>query len=123
MAGGRPPKYDPETIPDKVAAYIAHCRENTYAPTIDGLAVFLDIARDTIYDWEDKHEEFSYITRKLMTLQGAMLQQNGLVNNYNASITKLMLTKHKGHDRLPFTDKHDLTSDGKPLLIGLADNE
>jgi hypothetical protein len=44
-----------------------------------------------------------------------MLIQNGLKGEYNATITKLMLTKHKGEDGQPYSDKSDITSGGQPI--------
>ena len=43
--------------------------------------------------------------------QASQLIQNGLVNNYNATITKLMLTKHGYRDK----QEVDHTTDGKPI--------
>ena len=75
MAGGRPTDYDAEEIANGVAAYIASAKSQNYLPTIEGLAVHLCVARQTLYDWanpksERFHEEFSYIFEQLKAAQG-----------------------------------------------------
>lgn len=70
-------------------------------PNIGGLAVYLDIARDTIYDWKKKHPDFSYIVEKILAEQENRLVNGGISGDYNATISKVMMTKHgyrEGHD-------------------------
>jgi hypothetical protein len=99
MAFGRPSEYDATKHPAGVAAYVALCKQQNYLPTLEGLAVHLGVARQTLYDWGTAggpryQLEFSDILEQLMAAQASQLVQNGLVNNYNPTITKLMLTKH-----------------------------
>jgi len=96
---GRPTEYEPGTVAKEVERYISFCKEQAYLPTVEGLAVHLCVARSTIYKWADDHEEFSDILEQLLAAQASQLIQNGLVNNYNATITKLMLTKHGYRDK------------------------
>jgi hypothetical protein len=51
----------------------------------------------------------------MLSLQASQLIQNGLVDVYNSTITKLLLTKHRGADSQPYKDKSDVTTDDKPL--------
>lgn len=113
----RPTEYDTVTIAEGVSHYISAAKEQNYLPTVEGLAVHLCVARQTLYDWSNPqsdrfHEEFSDIFEQLKAAQASQLIQNGLINNYNSTITKLMLTKHG------YKDKADLTSDEKPLKLG-----
>ncbi len=114
---GRPPKYNKVKASQGVKEYIEHCHTHNYLPTCEGLAVHLEISRQTIYQWRQDHEEFSYIVEQMLAAQAAQLIQNSLVGNYTASIAKLLLTKHKGHDDKPYIEKQDITSDGKRILI------
>lgn len=122
---GRPSEYDPIRIPQLVAEYVSLCKQSNYLPTLEGLAVHLSISRQTIYEWcrqggDYFHEEFSDIVEQLMAAQASQLQQNGLVNNYNASITKLLLTKHKHPlDQSSYTDKQEIdhTTKGEKLTV------
>lgn len=112
---GRPPKYDNNSAIREVAAYINDCKKNNYLPTCEGLAVHLEISRQTVYQWRKDHDDFSYIVEQMLAGQAAQLIQNGLVGHYNSTITKLLLTKHRGADNLPYKDKSDVTTDDKPL--------
>jgi hypothetical protein len=121
MAAGRPSPYDASKVAKEVTKYIAECKGNQYLPTIEGLAVHLCVARSTLYLWAAEHPEFSDIFEQLKAVQASMLIQNGLKGEYNATITKLMLTKHD------YVERQDVTSDNKaiaPVLVRfLGDDE
>jgi hypothetical protein len=63
-------------------------------PTIAGLAVFLDVDRKTIYNWIESNKRFFHIAERLMSIQEKKLLTGGLLNKYNSTTVKLMLTKH-----------------------------
>ena len=79
-------------------------------PTIEGLAVHLQISRDTVYAWKEAHKEFSYIIEELQSIQADRLLNSGLSGDYNPTIAKVLLTKHG------YVDKQDITSDGKAIV-------
>jgi len=83
---------------------------NVKLPTIEGLSVYLGVARDTLYEWATKHEEFSDTLDSLRAEQADKLINNGLSGNYNSTIAKLMLSSNHG-----MREKSDVTSDGKGL--------
>lgn len=119
---GRPPEYNATKAAKAVEKYIKHCQANNFLPKIEGLAVSMGIARATLYDWIDPksdryHEEFSDIIELMLAGQADQLLQNGLVGNYNARLVGLMLSKHIAHDRRPYIETKDVTSDGKRILI------
>jgi hypothetical protein len=101
--------YDAEEVAKDVSKYIKNCKEQFYLPTVEGLAVHLEIARSTVYACAKVFPEFSDILEALLAAQGSQLIQNGVTGEYNSTITKLMLTKHG------YTDKMEVTE--KPLLI------
>lgn len=109
MAGGRPQLYDAKKVPGEVVKYIKDCQKQHYLPTIEGLAVHLKVRRQTLYNWANEHDEFFDILEQLKAAQASQLLQNGLKGEYNATITKLMLTKHD------YIDRQDVTSDNKPV--------
>lgn len=80
-------------------------------PTIEGLAVYLSVHRDTIYEWEKEHKEFSDILAKLRAKQATELINKGLSGDYNSTIAKVLLTKHGYRDSQEVTGK-----DGKDLI-------
>lgn len=116
MVMGRPTEYDADVIAKQVLTYTELCKQQFYLPTIEGLAVHLCVARQTLYDWADKesdhyHSEFADILEQLRAAQASQLIQNGLKGEYNPSITKLMLTKHG------YADRQELTGvDGSKLF-------
>lgn len=63
-------------------------------PSIEGLALHLKISRDTVYDWEKKYPDFSYIIEELRLTQASKLINKGTTGEYNSTITKVLLSKH-----------------------------
>ena len=89
-------------------------------PSIEGLAMVLDLHRDTLYDWaKQKDKGFSDILGRCMQVQAKTLVNNGLNNTFNSAITKLVLGKHGYHDKM----EQDITSSDesmKPTIIQLT---
>jgi hypothetical protein len=96
MTAGRPSNYTPELV----AAAWEYARGGWIAagdpvPTVAGLACEVGISRETCYEWA-KHEdkEFSDILSKIAQQQERNLVRGGLGGDFNAAITKMMMTKH-----------------------------
>ena len=81
-------------------------------PSIAGLACYTSKGRNTIYDYGKQDDEFSNILDGIMRLQESKLLNSGLKGEFNATITKLILTKHG------YTDKQELEHSGN--IAGLA---
>lgn len=139
MPAGRPTEYN-EKILKKAKKYLELCQDEeerqiiglsakgtelyknklkVKLPSIEGLAVYLGVARSTIYEWEKtenedkslKYPEFSDILGKILAEQAQRLINNGLSGDYNSTISKLILTKHG------YSDKQEITgADGKDLI-------
>lgn len=64
--GGRPPKYkSPEELQDRIEDYFTYCKENEVKITTAGLAYHLGFeSRQSLYDY-CKHEEYSYIIKRV----------------------------------------------------------
>ena len=69
-------------------------------PNIAGLACYVGKSRSNIYDYAKHSDEFQYILDGIMKLQESKLLNEGLKGNFNATITKLILTKHGYSDRI-----------------------
>lgn len=98
---GRPSKYSEEMV-DKAKHYLENYEDyQDVIPQLAGLAIALDISRDTLYSWmnDESKQEFSYIAKKVMAAQEKSLFNGGLSGGFNPAITKLMLTKHGYHDK------------------------
>ena len=115
MTAGRRPKYDAKRIGSQISKYLDECRAHLYLPTVEGLAVHMCVGRATIYRWREDHTEFRDILEQILALQASMLIQNRLKGEFNSTITKLMLSKHKGEDGQPYMDKQDISSGGQPI--------
>jgi len=111
--GGRPTKYN-KTIFSETQKYLDSCVDKSYTvvrsqsertksvenrlrvklPTIEGLAFHLHINKTTIHEWRRAHPEFSNLIDELLALQVDRLVNQGLSGDYNATIAKVLLTKH-----------------------------
>lgn len=87
-------------------------------PSIEGLALFIGIHKDTVYEWEKIHPEFSDVINVLRNKQVERLINKGLSGDYNANIAKLLLSKHG------YTEKQQLehsTDPDAPVIFKLDD--
>ena len=107
MTTGRPSKLTDAVI-EQAGRYASteYLTRSEVIPTIEGLAVYLNVSRSTIYKWKGENQEFSYILEDLMARQAKELFSNGLTGDFNPTITKLILTKHGYSDRV----EQDVTS-------------
>ena len=133
MPAGRPTDYSPEIL-EKTIEYLelsedkeeqqlsglsakrtelykTHFKVNL--PTIEGLAYYLKVNRDTIYEWCKVHKEFSDIIEDLKAKQAQELISKGLSGDYNPTIAKVLLSKH-GY-REGFEEDH--TTGGLPIQV------
>ena len=131
-AGGRPTKMTPELM-EKARKYLPTCvdelvkftkqvneekgyeiyenRLKVNLPSIAGFALWLNISRDTVYEWGKEPGEFSDILGKVQAMQEKVLLEKGLSGDYNSTIAKLILAKHGHSDKVV----QDITSGGKPI--------
>ena len=115
---GRPTKYSEEIL-DKAVEYVALffeggiIPEDEVMPSIEGLALYLEISRPTIYDWaaQDDKEEFSYIVEKLRAKQGLILLTGVLTKKLDSSMGKAILSKHGYSEKT----EQDITSKGEAI--------
>lgn len=125
---GRPTEYN-ESILKMATEYIDSCEDELIdrisgqsdsftkyeqklkvkIPTIEGLARYLKIHRDTVYEWEKEHPEFSDILEDLRAKQADRLLNNGLSGDYNPTIAKVLLTKHGYTDKQEIDQKTEIS--------------
>jgi hypothetical protein len=99
----------------KAKKYVAHGYEAHLIPTVQGLATYIGVTRDSIYKWRERKEfpGFNLVLEELQNKQHDLLIINGLLGTYNTKITALMLAKHGYHE------KHDIaleTVTYKPVI-------
>jgi hypothetical protein len=132
MPAGRPPKYNKGYV-TKTKKYLSKCvdeydeyhatrgeKSDTYQrivrvriPTIEGLAVYLHIHKDTINEWDNTYPEFSVVIGELKAKQVEMLIQNGLSGDYNSTIAKVLLAKHGYKEQIGLGGE----GEGEPIKI------
>lgn len=91
---GRPTKYLPEEIHPKVDEYLAQCsREQTQLPTVEGLAIYLNVAPSTVFKWAEENEGFSEYLKRLAAKQKEQLINDGMYGGkeVNASMAIFLL--------------------------------
>lgn len=126
---GRPTKYSP-AVAKKVVEYVDSCVDEVYdyhktqgmtsntferklnvkIPTLEGLATYLNVHRDTLQEWKKLHPEFSVSFDYLLRTQAERLMMGGLSGDYNPTIAKLILSANHG-----MKERVDNTTDDKPL--------
>ena len=71
--GGRLTKYFPEIL-DKVQQYrVKYISLDQVIPSVAGLAVYLSVSRNTIYEWCKEHPRFSDILDDILSDQESIL--------------------------------------------------
>jgi hypothetical protein len=111
MPAGRPTIYG-DNILKMARGYLTSFKDmGDVVPSIAGLACVLGVTRETCRAWSNdpSKAEFSAILEELAQRQERELLNNGLAGNFNAPITKMMLTKHGYSDKV---EQDHTSSDG-----------
>ncbi len=91
---GRPTKYIPTIIHPKINEYLSTCgREQTQLPTIEGLAIYLNVNTSTIFQWNKTYPDFSKYLKKIADSQKEQLINDGMYGGkeVNASMAIFLL--------------------------------
>jgi hypothetical protein len=97
---------------DEARRYIANHEDfDDPVPSVAGLACVLGVTRETCYAWakDGNKPGFSDILKELAQKQERILVRGGLKGEFNAPLTKMMLTKHGYSDRV---ENDHTSSDG-----------
>lgn len=108
MPAGRPTLYTPELVRRARGYLTSYADMGDKVPSIAGLACVLGTTRKTCHEWanDPAKPEFRDILDELMQRQERALLNGGLGGEFNAPITKMILTKHGYSDKT----ETDLTS-------------
>lgn len=90
-------------------------------PSIAGLACYLGKSRSRVYEYGKLNEEFQDTLEAIQSLQESLLVNKGLTGDFNATITKLMLSNH-GYSEKQEIDhtSSDSSMSPKPTRIELV---
>jgi hypothetical protein len=113
---GRPTRYTSKTIPEVEKYLIDAVPENMAIPTIEGIALRLNVNRDTLYEWASVHKDFSDTLEKMRVLQKEALIRTGIFGGKEINSTIIMLLLKVNHDMVEKTAM-DITSGGQPIPI------
>ena len=118
---GRPTDYTDEMY-DKAIEYITQFKEieihnaaKSEVPSIVGLALYLGVARSTLYVWREEYPVFKDMLELLKEMQEHELINNGLNGSFNTVIVKLMLAKHGYADKVE-TDNTNNNSGAQQIV-------
>lgn len=121
--GGRPTKYTPELL-KKARAYAENHKVagDRLIPTVEGLALYCDIRRSTLYDWCNDPDkwEFSDIVDKVVCKQTVDVIDGCLTGEMKESTGGKLLGK-QGYTNTHQVD--NISSDGssaKPVIVELV---
>ena len=78
-------------------------------PSVAGLALYLGVARSTLYEWGKQNKDFSDTLASLQDVQEVSLLNGGLRGRFNAQISKLALANHG------YSDKQEVAMTVNPL--------
>lgn len=112
----RPTKLTKELV-TKAATYVDETKMGGRfygdLPTVAGLSIFLDVARDSLYEWAKQDtplgREFSDTLERVGAEQEYKLIGKSLKGEYNAAISKLLLGNHGYSDRSEVKEKSEQT--------------
>lgn len=93
---GRPTKYN-KSILEKANKYLTDYKNQELGkmiPSVEGLAIYLDVSTKTIYNWGNEHSEFLHTLGNVNTRQKILLLDGGLSGDFNSNIAKLALGNH-----------------------------
>lgn len=69
-------------------------------PSVAGLAHFLGVSRECLYEWARQYPRFSDTLRLLQAAQERETLNRGLVGDFNATLCKLILANHGYGERV-----------------------
>lgn len=125
--GGRPSLYNGDML-EKIKQYISHfqnpessnMKTREVTPTMAGLAIYLGITKKTLYNWAENNEELLHAFDELQDTQETILISGGLSGEFNAPISKLILTNHGYSDKQNIDVVTNGESINKPSVIQLV---
>jgi hypothetical protein len=114
MAGGRPMIWkDPIELSDLISDYF----NQTSRPTLSGLAVFLEVDRQTLYNYKEKDEFFGIIKRATAKVE-AIYEERAIYENNPTGV--IFALKNMGWSD---NKKIDLAVSKEQPLFSLSDDD
>lgn len=102
---GRPTDYKSEYDQKIIDYFCEELKAGNY-PSFQMFAHLIDVHVDTLHEWKKVHPSFSESYKKAKGLQEHMLQESGLTNKFNPTITIFCLKNNHG-----WKDKVEVSGD------------
>ena len=117
---GRPSIYSEEIL-NKANQYFESLPIDEVVHSIEGLADYLEIHRDTIYDWcsQESKKDFSDIVNRILMRQGKTLINKTLKKEFEPRTSGMMLGKH-GYTTKTETDINNPDGKLQPVLVEIV---
>lgn len=109
---GRPTLYTPDMC-DQALEYMRQ------GYSITATAGFLGVCRDTIYEWENTHPEFSYVLKKARAVRLAF-HETRLMTEKSSSGVIAAIFALKNSDPTEWRDRHEVAHTGTISLESLV---
>jgi hypothetical protein len=118
--GGRPTDYRPSCV-KVVHDYLTDAvPENMDIPTMEGLALKLDVEIKTLYNWGKKHKEFLHAIRRLKKEQKQHLIKTGIFGGKDVNATIIALMLRVNHKMVETTKQEVKLEQVTPLLANVS---
>ena len=103
---GRPKKYtDVEIMQEKIEEYFSYADKGEHIDTVEGLAYWLDMDRESILNYE-KDEQFFGTIKKAKARILSSLQEMAATGGYNATMAIFNLKNNYG-----YADQHEIVQE------------
>ncbi len=104
IKGGRPKRFKtPEQLKKEIDGYFQECENKERYPTFAGLAYYLDIDRQTLYNYKDKYgKEYFDVIKKARERIKAEIEQR-LMDTTKSKSGVIFLAKNYG-----YTDRQEI---------------
>lgn len=108
----------PADIVQQTRDYISSCtNEQMELPTVEGLALKLDVDDDTLVEWAKIHNDFADVFYKLKMSQKKELVNGGMYGGKEINVAMAIFLLKANHGLIE-TSRTELTGkDGKNLLV------
>lgn len=125
MPAGRPTKYHDGMI-DLAEEYLMSCgREQTKLPTIEGLALHLEVDDERIGEWANAidesgnliHPEFHATVKKIKAVQKNQLIDDGLYGGKEVNSTMAIFLLKVNHGMIETSRQEHTGKDGTPIQV------
>jgi len=112
---GRPPRFKtPEELQEKVDEYKQHCKDEEELPSFAGLATFIGMDRQSVYDYENREEFSDTIKHVRVYIQKEWIQLLGT----KASTGAIFMLKNFG-----WSDKQEHEVTQREFEVGIEPSE